>query len=43
MKEMNISETDVFLRTIRRFINSKGVGYLQACKKGFLIDSEMMR
>jgi len=42
MKEMNISETDVFLRTIRRFVNSKGVGHLHARKKGFLIVSEMM-
>ena len=43
MKEMNISETDVFLRPIRRFVNSEGVGHLQARKKGFLIVSEMMR
>lgn len=43
MKEMNIWETGVFLRTIRRFINSEGVGHLQARKKGLLIVSEMMR
>ena len=43
MKETNNSETDVFLRSICRLINSKGVGYLQAYKKGFLIVSEMMR
>ena len=42
MKEMNMSETDVFLWPILRFVNSEGVGHLQARKKGFLIVSEMM-
>jgi len=36
MKEVNISETGVSLRTIRHFINSKGFWYLQAGKKGLL-------
>lgn len=40
MKEVNISETDVSLRTVRRFINSKGFWYLQARKKGLLTDND---
>ena len=37
MKEMNIEKRGVFLRTIRRFINSEGVGHLQARKKASLL------
>ena len=40
MKEANLSENHVSVRTIRRFLNSKGFFYLQARKKGLLTDSD---
>ena len=40
MKEVNISESEVSVRTVRRFLNSKGFWYLQTRKKGLLSDDD---
>lgn len=40
MNEANISESDVSVRTVGRFLNSKGYFYLQARKKGLLTNND---
>ena len=40
MKEVNISESEVSVCTVRRFLNSKGFWYLQTHKKGLLSDDD---
>ena len=40
MNEANISESNVSVRTVARFLNSKGYFYLQARKKGLLTKND---
>ena len=40
MNEANISESNVSVRTVARFLNSKGYFYLQARKKGLLTNND---
>ena len=40
MNEANISESNVSVRTVARFLNSKGYFYLQAWKKGLLTNND---
>ena len=43
MNESNISQSAVFDRTVRGFLNSKGYYYLQARKKGLISKADKIK